>query len=191
MGACSISPISNTTGPVTESKQPYVFPIYTMAAPPPTIVINRTDTDAVCLAQVIYMEARNQSQKSQLGVAFVTIHRATRHHNDVSNICQAVYADHQYSWTVKPQISHRKRPPNLAIREAQDRTRVMYELIAWERAQELAQLAMNNPQLNPVKDALYFLTPTEKPKWMHNLQKVVRIGAFIFYRDPHFQDPRG
>lgn len=55
-----------------------------------------------CLADNVYYEARGEPVRGQMLVARVTINRAKLSYN--GDICKAVYAPYQFSWTAKKQL---------------------------------------------------------------------------------------
>lgn len=119
-----------------------------------------TDPDILCLASVIYHEARGEPLSGQLAVAKVTLNR-TEHKAFPSTVCGVVYQPNQYSWTKKPQ-------------KIRDRA-------AWQEALDLAQhsLETNLENLDHFK-ALYFQSTSSKKKFKR--KQVAKIGKHVFYK---------
>ena len=135
-----------------------------------------SDDDYKWLAYNIYFEARNQELLGQLGVAMVTINRALYDRYWPNTIKEVVTQPHQFSWYNK-----RRVPP---IKNEK----------AWKRAQAVARLAVelyknyaNSQGFDEeglTRGSLYYFADYIKPpSWAKKLQRTVKIGNHIFYRD--------
>lgn len=117
-------------------------------------------TDINCLAKNIYHEARGEPIEGQIAVAQVTLNRVASGEFQ-SSICRAVYADRQFSWTLKPAtVKDRK---------------------AWEASVIIATAVLTNSIHLPDFKALYFHTKQIRPKWSRTKRVVAHIGNHIFY----------
>lgn len=122
--------------------------------------VSAANKDVVCLAKVIYYEARGEPRKGKLAVAKVTLNRLNSG-KFADTVCDVVYQPGQYSWVKKPQ----------KIRD----------LKAWSESVELAKYAISTgvAELQHFP-ALYFHNVQVKPAWRKR-RVVARIGRHIFY----------
>lgn len=122
--------------------------------------VQATDPSVLCMARVIYHEARGEPRSGQLAVAKVTLNR-TEHSAFPNSVCGVVYQPHQYSWTKKP----------AKIRDK----------AAWEESMQLAQLAVET-RLQDWDNfkALYFHSANSKTKFKR--KRVAKIGNHVFYK---------
>ena len=131
----------------------------TAAAAPP-------DGQLHCLARAIYWEARNQPFNGQVAVAQVILNR-TEDGRFPSDICGVVHQRTargcQFEWV----CTHGRRQPR--------------EREAWQRALHVAEIARTD-YVDLVGGAIFF-HDTSIRRWRH-LEKTVRIGDIIFYREP-------
>jgi spore germination cell wall hydrolase CwlJ-like protein len=114
-----------------------------------------------CLAKNIYHEARGESLQGQIAVAQVTVNRVASGKFQ-NNICNVVYADRQFSWTI-------------------GRTKKIKDTKAWEAAVAVATAVLTNSIHLPDFKALYFHTKQVKPRWKYTKRVVAVIGNHIFY----------
>ena len=125
-----------------------------------------------CLALNIYREAGYEPFEGKVGVAQVTLNRVAS--PDFPNdICQVVYQKNivyqkvicQFSWYCDH--VHRNRPINPR---------------AYEESMDVAKkVMMEGFRLPGLTDALYYHADYVSPGW-RNKEKIVKIGAHIFYR---------
>lgn len=118
------------------------------------------DVVLFCLALNVYFEARGEPLAGQYAVAEVTLHRA-----QISGrgVCEEVFADHQFSWTL-----HR-RPK---VRNAQ----------AWENAKAVALGALS-AKTHFSGGATHFYNPRlANPVWARGMCETARIGRHRFMR---------
>jgi spore germination cell wall hydrolase CwlJ-like protein len=114
-----------------------------------------------CLAKNIYHEARGESLQGQIAVAQVTVNRVASGQFQ-NNICNVVYADRQFSWT----IGHSKK-----IKDTK----------AWEASVAVATAVLTKSVPLPDFKALYFHTKQVRPSWKYGKRVVAVIGNHIFY----------
>jgi spore germination cell wall hydrolase CwlJ-like protein len=120
-----------------------------------------TSAAAICLAQNIYFEARNQDIEGQRLVAEVTMTRVgdTRYPNTV---CEVVWEEGQFSWT---QDGKSDRPK---------------DMVAWKLAQEIAaDVLINGCDL--CIGATHYATIDADPHWADGFDVVGIWGNHIFY----------
>ena len=117
---------------------------------------------AICLALVLYHEARGEPLEGQLAVAEVVMNRAAAKQQPV---CAVVAEAHQFA-TSRPDIL----PPQ--------------EPVAWQRARLIAQAVIDDPEGTlPRTGADHFHTVEVAPDWNKNMQPVAQIGAHLFFKD--------
>lgn len=126
-----------------------------------------TKTDLFCLAKNIYHESRAESYLGRLAVAQVTINRLHTGRWGKS-ICAVVMSPYQFSWTLEnwqrwttPKGKHWEESIKLANEVLQGGVRLVY-----------------------LRDALYFHADYVNPRWNREKEKVIQIGAHIFYKYP-------
>jgi N-acetylmuramoyl-L-alanine amidase len=123
------------------------------------------ERDIACLALNVYHEARNQPFEGQLAVAHVTLNRLEDSLGSIS-VCDVVYRGRDFSWTSDPAKRRAKSP-----REA----------IAWETAQRVARMALEDRDADPVGGSTFFHTVGVLPDWAAAFVRVRQIGDHIFY----------
>jgi spore germination cell wall hydrolase CwlJ-like protein len=114
-----------------------------------------------CLAKNIYHEARGESLHGQIAVAQVTVNRVASGKFQ-NNICNVVYADRQFSWTI-------------------GRSKKIKDAKAWEASVAVATAVLTKSIHLPDFKALYFHTKQVKPRWKYGKRVVAVIGNHIFY----------
>lgn len=119
-----------------------------------------------CLAHNIYHEAKGESHKGKLAVAFVTINR-TKSNKFPKDVCSVVYQKtnktFQFSWV--------KSKKNSKVNNA-----------LFEDIKDIAQLVYNDyDELDdPTNGALFFHSTKIKPRW--NRKRITTIGGHTFYK---------
>ena len=125
-----------------------------------------------CLSEVLYFEARGESEEGQAGVAEVIFHRlASGRHG--STICAVVYEGANQTFC---QFT-------FACDGSLDRAKVSD---AWRAAQVLAARIMTGQvQAPPSLDgATHYHTTAVRPTWAPQMQRLAQIGNHVFYRAP-------
>lgn len=123
--------------------------------------IHAKSSDIDCLAKNIYHEARGESVEGQIAVAQVTVNRV-KSGAFQSSICNAVYADRQFSWTIgKP--------------------KKIKDIKAWQASVAIATAVLTKSIHLPDFKALYFHTRQVNPRWNRNKRVIAKIGNHIFY----------
>lgn len=126
--------------------------------------VNYTQDDLFCMAKNIYHEAGNQSRLGKFAVAQVTINRMK---NPLwrDTICGVVFEPYQFSWA-----------NNRSIRWTTPRASE-----AWRESREVAREALSHGfRVKGMEDAVYYHATYVSPNW-RNVDRLVRIGAHIFY----------
>lgn len=116
--------------------------------------------DIECLAENIYHEARGEPVAGQVAVAYVVLNRVARRIRG-TDVCEVVWAPHQFSWTGHP----------TPIRDPH----------AWRQAWRIATLVLERAVPNPVGPADHYHADRVRPYWAKQKQKVAKIGHHIFY----------
>jgi len=126
--------------------------------------IRYTEEDMFCMAKNIYHEAGNQSRLGKFAVAQVTINRM-KHPLWRDTICGVVFEPYQFSWA-----------NNRSIRWTTPRSSE-----AWRESREIAREALTHGfRVKGLEDAVYYHATYVSPNW-RNVDRLVRIGAHIFY----------
>lgn len=123
------------------------------------------ERDLVCLALNVYHEARNQPLEGQLAVAHVTLNRQEDSLGSAS-ICDVVFRGRHFSWTADP---------------AKRRVRSAREPTAWETAQRVARMAVEDRNADPVEGSTFFHAVWVQPDWAAAFIRVRQIGDHVFY----------
>jgi spore germination cell wall hydrolase CwlJ-like protein len=123
-----------------------------------------------CLSEVLYFEARGETEAGQVGVAEVIFHRLAsgRHGN---TICAVIYEGATQTFC---QFT-------FACDGSLDRPRTAD---AWRAAQVLAARIMTGQVRAPeiLDGATHYHTTAVRPTWAPQMQLLARIGNHIFYR---------
>lgn len=127
----------------------------TLAATSPLMA---SQSDKRCLAEVIYHEARGESETGQMAVAEVVMNRTESPHFP-KTVCGVVNQRGQFA--PKKRISEQG-----AYRDAVRIANAVYE----GKAPEVTQ------------GATYFHTPAVRPSWSRRFTRTKQIGSHIFYR---------
>lgn len=119
----------------------------------------------VCLALNIYHESRADPLIGQLAVGLVTLNRA---HHRKDKICEVVFADRQFSWTLLPDWAPRDKK-------------------AWQRSVKVAQTTFKVEDFT--KGSTYFHAHYMRPRTWNwsKLQYVGRFGNHLFYKTQKLQ----
>lgn len=118
------------------------------------------DPSALCMAKVIYYEARGESLAGKLAVAKVTLNRANSG-KFPPTVCGVVYQKGQYSW------AHGKAPK-------------ITDKNAWQESLNIATNAVDTglTELDHFK-AMYFHAKQVKISWKY--KRITTIGNHVFY----------
>ncbi|HWA90920.1 MAG TPA: cell wall hydrolase [Rhizomicrobium sp.] len=123
-----------------------------------------------CLSEVMYYEARGESQDGQMAIAEVVFHRL-RHGHYGHSICAVVYEGQgtgtcQFSFACDGARAVRKSAG------------------AWRHAETLAaRILTGEVALRDVTgDATHFHAISVSPDWADDMERTVQIGNHVFYR---------
>ena len=150
--------------------------------PPPVIIsklgpVNEGQIQRHCLALNIYHEAKNQSIKGQMAVAFVTLNRviSSKFPNTICSVVkQARYwKTHpirnkcHFSWWCDGKSD---KPKNEK---------------AWTQAQTIADTVVDNYDREPdiTEGSLWYHADYVRPYWKSKYTQTVKIEKHIFYKD--------
>jgi hypothetical protein len=120
--------------------------------------------EANCIAVAVYHEARGESLEGQMAVAKVIMNRASSGKYPAS-WCGVVKQPWQFSF-----VRHGQFP---SVDQTTD---------AWRKALGVTRLAVANAVQSVPTDCLWYHADYVAPSWGHNLTRVEKIGAHIFYR---------
>jgi spore germination cell wall hydrolase CwlJ-like protein len=166
---------------VVKIEKPVVKVVQAPAIPDP-IALRSAATNVVlakllqehnCLAEVMYYEARGESEAGQKAVAEVVFHRMNNG-NFGHSICAVVYEGVnagacQFSFACDGSRNVSREPG------------------PWREAQALAARIMAGEETlpNATEGAVAFHTTSVAPDWSGHLVRTVQIGNHVFYRRGH------
>ena len=128
----------------------------------------RRRSDLECLTTAVYYEARGESPRGQAAVAQVVINRV-RHPAFPKTVCGVVF---QGAGRGGCQFS-------FACDGSMRRGR---ELLAWNRARDVAMRALAGAARAEVGSATHFHTTAVSPMWAPRMLRVAHVGAHVFYK---------
>lgn len=137
--------------------------------------------DRYCLAQNIFFEARNQTVKGQVAVAWVTLNRVTskRYPNTICAVVTQAQLDSrgiplrnrcQFSWYCDGRSD--KIPSNVVAQRA------------WSNAQLIANAVLQawaEGQPSPIGSATMYHADYVNPYWSASYERVSIVDSHIFY----------
>jgi hypothetical protein len=126
----------------------------------------RTDTadaEQECLAGAVYFEARSEPLEGQLAVADVVLNRAASGRYPTT-ICAVVTQRAQFSFIVNGRFPAAQRSSD-----------------SWRKAVAIARIAQERLANEVPRNVLWYHADYVAPVWRHNLNRVTKIGAHIFY----------
>jgi spore germination cell wall hydrolase CwlJ-like protein len=122
-----------------------------------------------CLARAVYFEARSETAMGQLAVAKVILNRV-KDPNYPKTICGVVYQGSgrrnscQFSFACDGMPDDVRQPG------------------AWAHSKQIAQRAIaGTDNLKVMSTATNYHADYVRPRWAHNMKKLVKIGRHIFY----------
>lgn len=121
-------------------------------------------TDIFCMAKNIYHEAALESKLGKYAVAQVTVNRMKDPRFE-SGICEVVLEPYQFSWANDRRI--RWTTPQGP---------------KWEESKRIAEeVLVQGKRIHGMQTALFYHADYVSPRWARVKQKIVKIGAHIFY----------
>lgn len=124
----------------------------------------RATDEALCLAKVIYYEARGEPLQGKLLVAATAINR-TKSARFPNTVCEVIYQPWQFSWTMDPK-------------------RKVRDLDAWDAALELSYKILYTTRYKLNQHVMYFHNHTVAPVWASTKKIVAQIGNHTYYAEP-------
>ncbi|HEY0650043.1 cell wall hydrolase [Phenylobacterium sp.] len=124
--------------------------------------------DLECLTTAVYFEARGESPRGQAAVAQVVLNRV-KHKAFPKSVCGVVFqgagrAGCQFSFACDGSMRKRK------------------ELLAWNRARNVAARALAGAARADIGAATHFHTTAVSPIWAPQMLRVANVGAHVFYK---------
>jgi spore germination cell wall hydrolase CwlJ-like protein len=132
--------------------------------------IRMAEPESMCLAEAVYFEARGESLEGQLAVAQVILNR-TKDGRFAKSICGVV--------------QERSPGPSRACQFSfvcDSRSDTPTASRAWDTAQAVAHVALQEATLDISSGALFFHTHNVNPKWRHRMAYTRTVGTHLFYR---------
>ncbi len=126
----------------------------------------RTDTpdaEQECLARAVYFEARSEPLEGQLAVADVVLNRTVSGRYPTT-ICAVVTQRAQFSFIRNGRFPEADRSSD-----------------SWRKAVAIARIARERLANEVSPNVLWYHADYVAPVWRHNLNRVTKIGAHIFY----------
>ena len=134
------------------------------------LLVKVSDEDRYCLQQNVFFEARNQSIKGQVAVAWVTLNRV-KNSNFPDTICEVVWQNKQFSWT------HDGKSDEPAKTTVARR--------AWEDAGLIADIVLFEwlkGSTGPVGGATFYHATYVLPDWASEKKFTTVVDDHIFYK---------
>lgn len=129
--------------------------------------------DERCLAQAIYFEARSENLEGQLAVAQVVLNRVDDRRYPPS-ICGVVFQNDHLPFRCQFSFACDGRSDNPHNKQA------------WAIARTIANIALNGHWMDLSDASTHYHTVEVTPYWMSKLDRRVKVGRHIFYRDSSF-----
>lgn len=115
----------------------------------------------VCLALNVYFEARSEPIEGQYAVAEVTIRRAKE---SGRSICEEVFQDKQFSWTMSSDKN------------------IVKDKQAWLIAEAVSHYSYTTGKTDWSKGATHFHANYVTPQWAKSMCQTAKIGKHLFYK---------
>jgi spore germination cell wall hydrolase CwlJ-like protein len=133
------------------------------------IAYNINKTDEYCLAQNIFFEARSESDRGKIGVAFVTLNRV-KNKTWPNTVCKVVWQRSQFSWTSDGKADHPESIKNIiAHRE-------------WLTSEYIAKRVLMGFETDPTANADHYHANYVNPNWAVASKRTAVIGRHLFYK---------
>lgn len=131
-------------------------------------------TALVCMALVVYHEARSEMVPAQYAVAQVLLRRAE---GEPRKVCAETFRHKQFSWA-NTGVRRVKGGWSLSARLTPR------EIDAWKKALRIAQVTLNWKNVGDFsRGATHFYSLPARPYWRASMVRTHRLGAFIFLRE--------
>lgn len=128
----------------------------------------RRRADLDCLTTAVYYEARGESPRGQAAVAQVVMNRV-KHPAFPKSVCAVVFQGAgrkgcQFSFACDGSMRKHR------------------EILAWNRARDVATRALAGAARAEVGAATHFHTTAVSPMWAPHMLRVANVGAHVFYK---------
>lgn len=141
----------------------------------------KVDTAQVkCLAVTIYGEARSESEKGQVAVAYTVLNRAVN-----KSLCQVALAPKQYSVFNN---NHELRAAATSL-HLQPKQRNVIDQNSWDQALRVARMVVKKTVKDPTNGATHYIADRVMkskgytyPKWSRQYQVVAVIENHKFFK---------
>jgi len=134
---------------------------------------NATESDAKCLTEAVYFEARGEPFIGQLAVANVIMERV-RDHRFPMTVCKVVHAGRYWEGTpVRNRCAFSYW--------CDGKPEIMKEKQAHKTAQDVARMAINGVMYEEVQGATFYHASYVMPYWIKELDFITRVGKHLFY----------
>ncbi len=137
--------------------------------------------ESKCLSVMIYGEARGESDRGQVAVAYTAVNRAAK-----KTVCNVVLTPKQYS--VFNGNDALKAAAMSATLEPMQKNSIDKQ--SWEKATKIARMVLNREIKDPTNGSAYYISPSAMksfgytyPKWTLTYKKTVHIGNHVFFKD--------
>lgn len=128
-----------------------------------------TATEAKCMAQAVYYEARSETRSGQRAVAEVILNRVKNKHFP-NTVCEVVYEGSerstgcQFTFTCDGSL---ETPPKGK---------------AWDRSVKMADYMMSGGHTPLTNWATHYHTTDVNPVWSNSMRMTRQVGSHVFYR---------
>lgn len=119
--------------------------------------------ELICMAENIFYEARNQSDRGMQAVGLVTLNRV-KHVRFPDTVCDVVYEPSQFSWTLYNVTIDLHNP---------------IERKAWHKALEIAYAVLNQKVNNDLLGVTHYHATYVNPQW--GKHQVAQIDDHVFF----------
>lgn len=134
----------------------------------PIVLHNSIETsdskDMQCLSNVIWREARGESQRGQLSVALVVLNRATKRNKSV---CEVMQEPKQFSWYAKH--------PDIVPLSIMDKQLAL--------AYDAYTLYMAGQHVDHTNNATHFASKHVHNTWTRKYKRTLTEGKHSFYKE--------
>lgn len=146
----------------------------------PSLIKTVSAAEEKCLAVTVYGEARGESEKGQIAVAYTVLNRAKN-----KSLCQVALAPKQYSiFNNNPELVAAAKSQHIEPRQQNP-----IDQRSWERAVKVSRLVMQGLVPDPTNGATHYLAPAvmkvkryRYPKWSKQYTLVSTIDGHKFYK---------
>lgn len=143
-------------------------------------LVTHSAEELKCLAVTVYGEARGESERGQIAVAYTVKNRAKN-----KSVCNVALAPKQYSvFNNNPELQAAAKSQHIEPRQNN-----AIDQRSWARAVRVATIVMHGLVPDPTHGATHYLAPTlmkikryRYPKWSKQYTLVSTIDGHKFYK---------